>query len=308
VSITDQGDEGEKKQAERRKMKRLYAVIGLLIVGIGGIYLSFAASRLVPADATSRSYTYNVLFSSLWWTIPLAALLGVFSGAFEERRKPKPKIEDGKVLRHDEVIFLEHWSVAVSTAILVATGILLGFLFVPRFVQAPQTVGFILNLHFVGVLIFTFGVCHYVTDVALVGGVRELLPKASDLKKSVTQYTSKLGMAEAPRNGKYFSTQKLTYPMWVVLVAGIGLTGLVKTAAHVWSLSSGLMGVMTWVHDVCALLMILLLLFHMVAGAVVPWSWPLLRSMLTGYVSEEYAQKNHPQWVEEMAGEEAPTG
>ena len=67
------------------------------------------------------------------------------------------------------------------------------------------------------------------------------------------------------------------------------------------------MGVMTWTHDLTALLMTLLLIFHVLAGAVVPWSWPLLRSMLTGYVSEDYARKNHPGWVDEMVGDKAPT-
>jgi formate dehydrogenase subunit gamma len=289
-------------------MRRLYAVLGLLIVGLGGAYVAFVASRLVPADATGTSYTYNLLFTSAWWMIPIAALLGVFFGAYRERRRANPEIKDGKILRHDEVMFLEHWSVALSTALLALTGILLGFFFIPRFVQDPETVGFMLNLHFVGVLVFTFGVCHYVTDLFLVGGFRELLPRASDLKESITQYTAKLGMAEPPRSGKYFATQKITYPVWAISVLVISLTGILKATAHAWNLPSGFMGVMTWFHDASAVVMIVLLVFHVVAGALVPWSWPLLRSMLTGYVSEEYARKNHPGWVEELVGDEAPTG
>jgi formate dehydrogenase subunit gamma len=289
-------------------MRRLYAILGLLIVGLGGAYVAFVASRLVPVDAAGTSHTYNLLFTSAWWMIPIAALFGVFLGAYRQHRRPKPEIVDGKILRHDDVMFLEHWSVALSTALLAATGILLGFFFIPRFVQDPETVGFMFNLHFVGVLVFTFGVCHYATDLFLVGGVRELLPKASDIKESVTQYTAKLGMANPPRSGKYFSTQKLTYPVWAISVLVISLTGILKAAAHAWNLPSGLMGATTWIHDASAVVMIVLLVFHVVAGALVPWSWPLLQSMLTGYVSEEYARKNHPGWVEGMAGEESPTG
>ena len=288
-------------------MRRIYTIIALLIVGLGGGYIAFAASRLVPTSATSGSLSYTLLFSAAWWMLPVAALLGIFLSAYKEHRRPKPQIKDGKILRHDDVIFLEHWSVASSTALLAATGILLGFFFIPRFVQNPESVGFILNLHFVGVLVFTFGVCHYITDVILVGGVKELLPKASDLKESITQYTAKLGMAQPPRPGKYFPTQRITYPFWVLAVLGISLTGLFKVAAHAWNLPAGLMGVMTWTHDLTALLMTLLLIFHVLAGAVVPWSWPLLRSMLTGYVSEDYARKNHPGWVDEMVGDEATT-
>jgi len=289
-------------------MRRLYAILGLLIVGLGGAYVAYVASRLVPVDTAGTSHTYTLLFTSAWWMIPIAALFGVFLGAYREHRRPKPEIVDGKILRHDDVMFLEHWSVALSALFLAATGILLGFFFIPRFVQDPETVGFVLNLHFVGVLVFTFGVCHYVTDLFLVGGFKELLPKASDLKESVTQYTAKLGMAQAPRAGKYFSTQKITYPVWVVLVLSILLTGVFKAAAHAWDLPSGFMGAMTWIHDASAVAMIVLLVFHVVAGALVPWSWPLLRSMVTGYVPEEYARKSHPRWVEEMVGEESPTG
>jgi cytochrome b subunit of formate dehydrogenase len=288
-------------------MRRIYTVIGLLIVGLGGGYLAYAGSRLVPVDATSGSRTYTLFVTSFWWLIPVAALFGVFLGAYRDRRRPKPEIVDGKVLRHDDTMFLEHWSVASSTALLAGTGILLGFLFVPRFYQAPQTVGFILNLHFVGILLFTFAVCHYVTDLILVGGAAELLPRASDLRDSVTQYTSKVGLGQAPRPGKYFSTQKVTYPLWAFFILGVSLTGLLKVAAHIWVLPAGLMGIMTLLHDIFGLLMMILLVFHIVAGALVPWSWPLLGSMLTGYVSEGYARKNHPRWVEEMAGKEAPS-
>ena len=213
-------------------MRRIYTIIALLIVGLGGGYIAFAASRLVPTSATSGSLSYTLLFSAAWWMLPIAALLGIFLGAYKEHRRPKPQIKDGKILRHDDVIFLEHWSVASSTALLAATGILLGFFFIPRFVQNPESVGFMLNLHFVGVLVFTFGVCHYITDVILVGGVKELLPKASDLKESITQYTAKLGMAQPPRPGKYFPTQRITYPFWVLAVLGISLTGLFKVAAQ----------------------------------------------------------------------------
>ena len=288
-------------------MRRIYTIIGLLIVGIGGGYIAFAASRLVPVDATSGSLSYTLLFSSAWWMIPIAALLGIFLAAYREHRRSKPEIKDGKILRHDDVMFLEHWSVALSTALLAATGFTLGFFFIPRFVQNPEAVGFVLNLHFVGTLVFTFAVCHYITDVSLVGGVKELLPKASDVKESITQYTAKLGMAQPPRSGKYFPTQRITYPLWVLSVLAISLTGLFKVAAHAWNLPAGLMGAMTWIHDLTALLMTLLLAFHIVAGALVPWSWPLLRSMLTGYVSEDYARKNHPGWVDEMVRDETPT-
>ncbi len=288
-------------------MKRVYAVIGLLIVGIGGTYLSFDASRLVPTGAASGSYTYDIFFSSAWWAIPIAAMLGVFAASYTAHLRPRPQIRNSKVLRHDAATFLQHWSVALGIAILIASGHHLGSIFMPKLTQEPQTVGFVLNLHFVGVLIFAFGICHYVVDLLFIRGTRELLPKSGDLKESITQYTSKLGIGQPPHPAKYSSIQKVAFPILVVLVLGISFTGLVKVAAYGWALPSGLMSATTSLHDVFGLLMIGILVIHIVTSVLVPWSWPLLASMFTGHISEAYALKNHPRWVEEMAREEAPT-
>jgi cytochrome b subunit of formate dehydrogenase len=63
------------------------------------------------------------------------------------------------------------------------------------------------------------------------------------------------------------------------------------------------MGAATFIHDVSALAMTALLIFHVLLGALVPWSWQLLRSMFTGYVSEGYVEKHHPLWHEELKGQ-----
>ena len=91
--------------------------------------------------------------------------------------------------------------------------------------------------------------------------------------------------------------------MWIVLVGGVALTGGIKVAAHLWSLSPALMGSMTLVHDVCALGVLLLLVIHVVLGALAPWSWPLLGSMVSGYMSEEYVRKEHVLWYKELRGD-----
>ena len=46
--------------------------------------------------------------------------------------------------------------------------------------------------------------------------------------------------------------------------------------------------------------MLLFLAAHVFFGAVLPFSWPNLRSMFTGYVALEHAEREHPAWVESM--------
>jgi cytochrome b subunit of formate dehydrogenase len=283
------------------------AVVLASVFGVGA-YLAFVLSRLyLFRQGFAGSYTYHLLFKSAPWAVLAAAALGAFYGASVENRE-EPELKNGRVLRHDEVAFLEHWTHASSTVLLLGTGIVLGFLFFPRLVPNAQTIGFVMNLHFVGVLVFLFGIGYYLANAWVNGGLKEHLPEPGDLRAAVADYLAKLGVGKAPAEGKYLASERLSYVGWIVGVAGIILTGAVKVSAHVWSLPGALMGAMSWLHDAFALLMLAMLAVHVVASSVVPWSWPLLKSMLTGYVSEEYVREHHVRWFEELrrGGREKP--
>jgi len=284
--------------------KRLSIAAGLLVVMLGGVYLAFVLSRpVLYGSALPESYTYFLLFKPAAWLILLSALLGIFFRASWKNLKGEPELANGKILRHDEHMFLAHWSHALSVLILLTSGLVKGPLFLPRLVHTPEAAGFSLNLHFIGIVIFAFGLFYYISDLIIKGGLKDILPKANDVKDAVFYYTSKLGRGEEPRQGKFLASEKLAYPMWIVLVGGVTITGGIKVAAHVLSLSSVLMGTMTLVHDVCALGIVLLLVIHVVLGAAVPWSWPLLGSMVSGYMSEEYVKKEHALWYKELRGD-----
>jgi formate dehydrogenase subunit gamma len=238
--------------------------------------------------------------------------LGIYFGASLVRRRSEPEMQNGKILRHDEVAFFEHWMHALATLLLLVTGVHLGFLLVPRLVQRPESVGLMLNLHFVGVVMFLFGIAYYLTDDLLTGGIKEHWPEPGDFRAAVADYMAKFGGGRAPEEGKYLASEKLSYPLWVLVVGGVIVTGAVKVAAHVWSLPGALMGPVTFLHDLAAFGVMASLVIHIVAAAVLPWSWPLLGAMLTGYVSEDYARKNHSKWFREVkkrsTGTEATPG
>jgi formate dehydrogenase subunit gamma len=65
------------------------------------------------------------------------------------------------------------------------------------------------------------------------------------------------------------------------------------------------MGATTLTHDVVAIGLGLFLVAHAIAGAIVPWSWPLLRSMFTGYVTTDYAKHHHKTWYADLTVAEA---
>lgn len=286
-------------------VKRSTSTIGLLAVFAVGIFLAYEASQLyLYRAAFAGSYKYNLLFTNYGWLIPIAVFLGIYAGAAAKRKEAE--IVDGKVLRHDETAFLIHWAHALSCLLLLATGVYLGFLFIPRLVNTPQMVGFILNLHFVGVLVFMFSVSMHITDVLVGGKLKEHMPESHDMQDAVAHYAAKLGIGAAKKEGKFLASERLSYPMWVVSVGLVILTGLVKVSAHIWTIPAGLMGFTTLFHDVAALLVLLNLLAHVTLSSIVPWSWPLIKSMLTGYVSLDYARHHHALWYEEITGETLP--
>ena len=78
------------------------------------------------------------------------------------------------------------------------------------------------------------------------------------------------------------------------------VTGGIKMAAHTWFLPAGLMGVVTPLHDWFGFALVVLVAIHVLVGSLAPWAWPLLKSMITGYMSEEYVQKNHALWYRQI--------
>ena len=224
----------------------------------------------------------------------------MFSRAVSKSPRSEPVYEEGKILRHDERMFFSHWAHTLSVIILAISGLMMGPLFLPRLVHTPEAAGFALNVHFVGIVIFAFGLLYYISDLIIEGGFKDLLPEPGDVKNTLSYYSAKLKGMEAPPQGKYLASEKLAYPVWIVLTGGITITGGIKLAAHLWSLPGALMGAMSFIHDVCAFAILVLMAIHVVLGAIVPWSWPLLRSMVTGYVSEEYVRKYHGRWYKEI--------
>jgi formate dehydrogenase subunit gamma len=270
-------------------MKRIVSLIVLLLALAGGGYFAYSVSQSA----------YNaLLFNSAAWAIPIAVLLGIFTGA--SVRREKSRIVDGKVLRHGWSSPFYHWSFAISGVALIITGIYAGFLFIPRIANDPQEINLIYNIHFVGVLFFLFGMSAHITDGYVTGKIKEHLPETRDFNDAVFHYASKVGLSAHPKEGKYLASERLSYVMWLVFIGLIIITGFFKAAAHIWNISAGVMGTATFIHDVSALAMAALLIVHVILGALVPWSWQLLRSMITGYVTEDYVKKHHPAWQEEL--------
>jgi formate dehydrogenase subunit gamma len=266
-----------------------------LMVGIAVVAVAIALAFAIKAASIDGS---ELLFNSGAWAVLLAPLTGVLAGALTERHDPR--IEGDRVLRHDGAAILEHWTHGLGTAALLITGISLGFLFVPRLITGSTAAALVMNLHFAAVIFFLFGTFYWATNTLLATKrFREHLPSRNAIPYTVRHYGLLLGSKKytMPPEDKYFESERMAFILAVAATGLIVITGLVKVAAHVWNVPGAIVGAATFTHDVSTVLMLAFFLAHIFFAAVLPMSWPMLRSMFTGTVSLEHAKAEHAGWL-----------
>jgi len=270
--------------------RRLLIGAGIAAVFVLGMVYAW---RIAFVDGT------ELLFDSGWWLVLLAPFAGALAAGLTRRKDPV--IDGDRVLRHDGAAILEHWTHGIGTAVLIVTGLALGALFIPSFL-AKQQVWAAMNVHFVAVVMFLFGTFYYGANTLLSWRrFNEHLPTKNAFKFTVQHYGRLLGNKKyaMPPEDKYFESERMAYLLALAATLIIIVTGLLKAAAHVVYIPGAVMGSATLLHDVAALGMLVFFLAHVVV-VLLPMSWPMLRSMFTGYVSVEHAKAEHAGWYRRL--------
>jgi formate dehydrogenase subunit gamma len=265
-----------------------------------GIALVFVLGLAYAVRSASRAGA-ELLFDSGFWLVALAPFAGILAAGLTRRKDPR--VEGDRVLRHDDAAILEHWTHGIGTAFLLVSGIALGLLFVPRLVGSGAPVWAAMNIHFVAVVLFLFGTFYYGANTVLSWHrLGEHLPTKNAFSFTIQHYGHLLGVKkyEMPPEDKYFESEKMAYILALASTIGVIVTGLIKALAHVVGLPGGLVGAATLVHDVSTVAMLAFFLAHVFFAAILPNSWPVLRSMFTGYVTKEQAQKEHAGWYRRL--------
>ncbi|MFW5922323.1 MAG: cytochrome b/b6 domain-containing protein [Halodesulfurarchaeum sp.] len=278
--------------------KRPLIAIGIAVAVIAGYLVASDASQLYLWQAfESGSYTFDILFSSWAWLLPAAVSVGLLAGAARATTATgEAETARGKVKRHTAFGgFLEHWTLAAGMITLMLSGIWLGFLFVPQLATGTESIGLAMNVHWLGTIIILFVIAYHVGGL-IMGDHRELVPTGSDFGAAVRDIGHYLGLNEQPPAGKYKPIQRVSYLVWAGIIGVLSLTGLVKAADYVWAVGGGLKSAMTGLHEVFALLAILMFVGH-VGIVFLPSHLQLLRSQVTGWIPERYAREHHPEWL-----------
>jgi cytochrome b subunit of formate dehydrogenase len=238
-----------------------------------------------------------VLFDSMPWVTVVAAGVGFVLGVARAMLKGKEEISYGEVIRHGSGSFLEHWGTALGIFTLLASGIILGFLFFPHLAKTPTDTVFPLNIHFIGVLVTLFGGFFFAGDYLITRKYDRLLPNIPDIFGGmIGKYFLRRKWTD---EDKYLSSQKVAFLGFALFGGVILVSGAVKVAAHIWEINAGWWSFFTVLHDVFSLLFLFLIIVHVLLVLGLR-EWPALKSWITGKVTEEVAEEDYPVWHEEL--------
>lgn len=244
-------------------------------------------------------------FDHYWWIVFMTVFVALGASAFTHRKKPK--CEAGRILRHDIPARVSHWFNAAGILILLYSGYELGFLDFGRKVWFTDGARAMFNLHFIGAVLFLFGAVYWLGNTFLYPQrFKEHAPYKGSIKDAILHYLKLFGIpikrGERPV-GKYEASERLAFIPLTLLALFMGVTGLVKLSAHVWHVPTPILKFATFTHDWSSLILAILLVFHVVLAAIVPWAWPMFKSMITGYMSVEELKTHHKGWYEELKSE-----
>lgn len=226
----------------------------------------------------------------------LAGLLaGALLGGFMARKSKKGDethvcdrilLEENKVRRHSSSVLFVHWTIAVSTFLLIFTGFFSGGVF-----------GDLGTRHYIISGVLLFAIAYHITYEALLKGF-SMLPRESDFKDSYLILKAMLTGGEEPPNEKFLPEQRLAYAYIAFCMLAIIFTGMVRALISINLLSQNMADIGEF-HSVAAVMLIIGIVAHL-AAFLFKANRPLLWSIFTGKVDLNYVKHRHPLWYERM--------
>ena len=218
--------------------------------------------------------------------------------------------EKGRVIRHSIVELVEHWAIALSGLALVLSGMFEMPMANRYYISSVPGMAWSgdyfvsLKVHYVASIVFITASLFHVVYHGMRGD-RGMIPRKGDLRASIEVIKSFVGKGKEPPFHKYLPEQRLAYVGMVVIIAMLILSGLVKTYKNIYApdMSYAVVLWATWIHNIFFVLFVLAFLAHMMAIVLKP-NRPMLRGILTGSVSLDYATHRHPLWIAELESAE----
>ncbi len=197
-----------------------------------------------------------------------------------------------------------HWTVALSTVVLIISGLGQLPLFKRYFVDTlpglawTSDFGVTLQLHYLAAAALTLAVVYHVV-YHTTRREFDIVPRRGDLRESYQIIKAMFGRGEEPDSDKYLAEQRVAYAFIggaILLVIATGYLKAVKNLPGV-ELPYWLLWTTTTLHNLAMFLIILGIGGHL-AAFLIKENRALLPGMFTGRVSLAYAQKRHCLWCD----------
>lgn len=226
-----------------------------------------------------------------------------------KRLKAKRKTKD-KVLRQPLVNRIIHWGVAISTFMLIITGIGQMPVYQRYLIIRPFGTEWLTNyintlwVHY----FFAITLLFFISFHLVYHGIRRnfaLIPRRGDVKQSYLVIKAMILRQKEPPCDKYLPEQRLAYAFFAVAFAIVVVTGIIKVIKNVMGITPT-NGILFWgaqLHNLGTVLVILGIVLHL-AAFLFKDNRKLLPCMFTGYMDKKCAMERHSLWYQKLEQEE----
>jgi cytochrome b subunit of formate dehydrogenase len=211
-----------------------------------------------------------------------------------------------KILRQSLANRFVHWTIALSTFLLIITG--LGQLPLYTRYNVTKLPGaewlgnyFItIDLHYLGAIGLIFAVSFHIFH-AIFRKEFDIFPRQGDLKESYLIIKAMFTKGKEPDSDKYLAEQRVAYLFIGATVILLIVTGMIKIIKNLpgVDLPYSLLYWNTALHNLGTGLIFLGILGHL-AAFLIKENRALLPGMFTGYISREYVKHRHGIWYAKL--------
>lgn len=221
---------------------------------------------------------------------------------------------EGKVRRHGWPVLFAHWTIALSTILLIFSGFGQMPMYRRYMVDKIPGLGWsgdfsvTLVVHYVAAAVLIFAAAFHVL-FHLLRKEYGILPRRGDVKESFRIIKAMLTGGKEPPSDKFLAEQRLAYAyiaFWLLILILTGIVKVIKNLPGV-SFSGNILIYVTDLHTLATFLLIFGIAAHL-AAFLFKANRPLLGGMFTGKVGLAYVRHRHPLWYQRLVEKTAGTG
>jgi len=211
-----------------------------------------------------------------------------------------------KIKRHGLSVLFVHCTVAISTFVLIFSGLGQMPLYKRYMLDLVPGLSWVsdfsvtLSIHYWAAVVLIFAIVYHI----VFHGIRrdfDMLPRRGDMKESVQIIMAVFGFGKEPENDKYLAEQRLAYIFIgssLLILVFTGIIKVLKNLPHI-NFSEDFIYWITQIHNLGTLLIIIGVVVHL-GAFIFKENWPMLPGIFTGKIDLEYAKRRHSIWYDRI--------